>query len=348
MYLYADMYRDLEKKFSIIRWLLTLVVIPLTIVLSGYNKNINYLILLTIVVVVYHVLLTIAAFNKKNWLQPLLKYTIFFDIPFVSILIFLNGGLRSATFLIYFLIILYDGAKYGYLGSLLSLGQSLVFYSIAFLFFSSDYYNVNHFIIRVIYLISLTIVMYEVSYQLSESHSKEQAAKELAYKDHLTKLPNRLLMSENFDRLRTEYEKNGQSFAIVIMDIDNFKDINDSNGHAFGDQVLMQLAQIFNENLTSEDFICRFGGEEFVAFLAHSDQKTICERVNKLHDKIDNYDFTGVHITVSIGINIFKKNFTMIENISFADEAMYVVKNTGKNKVLSYEALSFNMNRGLK
>lgn len=343
-----ELYAKLEKRFTIFRWIVIFVVAPATTPLSDYSKNNIYFLLLLVLGGIYNLFLTIAAYSHNKKFLFLLKYTLFIDIPLISFVVFIRGGLRSDTFLLYFLIILYDGAKYGLRGTILSLGESIFFYALVSFLAPMDIFqldtepfSLNRFVIRIVYLITLSFVMYEINHMLSESYTKEQEARELAYKDPLTQLPNRLLMTENFERLRHHFEKKGQSFAISIMDIDNFKEINDKNGHAFGDKVLKALGEILMETLSQEDFICRFGGEEFLAFYAKADKDNILKRVNDLHEKIESYNFFGQKITVSIGINIYNDDYTMIENISLADEAMYAVKNTGKNKVLIYEKYSY-------
>jgi len=334
-----SLYQKLERKFSIFRWVLILFVAPITIPLSEYHSNNQYFIYLLILGSLYVLLITIAAYSSGKKFNFLLKYTMYFDIPLISMVIFLRGGLRSDTYLLYYLIILYDGAKFGFRGTIYSLAQCILYFTIASLLASPiDTFEINRYAIRVIYLISLTFVMYEVNLLISESHSNEKFARELAYKDPLTQLPNRLLMADYFDKMRNQFELTGQSFSIVVIDIDNFKQINDTKGHAFGDKVLQLLANIFTDYLKDGDFICRFGGEEFLAFLTDS-EVNILDRVNEIRNIIEASDFYGEKITVSIGINNLKNEFTMIENISLADEAMYAVKKSGKNKVLQYEDL---------
>ncbi len=341
-----NLYRKLERRFTVFRWLLILIVAPVTLSFSDYRKNqLGYLIVM-IFCAIYNLCLTYITYGKNERLMKLLKYTFYLDIPMISFILYVRGGLRSDIFLLYFLIILYNGAKYGYSGTFGSLGQCLFYFTIASLLATPiDEMDWNRYIIRVIYLIILSVVMYEVNRQITESHSKERKARELAYRDPLTKLHNRLLMSEYFEKLRTQYEQTGQTFSIVLLDIDNFKRVNDTRGHAFGDRVLQAFAYLVAECISNDDFLCRFGGEEFLVFFANTDRSNIFEKVDMIRREVEEYDFFGENITVSIGINIFKNNYTMIENISLADEAMYAVKNTGKNKVLMYEDLAFSLNR---
>lgn len=342
----TNLYHELEKRFSIFRWFIILVVAPTMILLSDYHEDVKYIIIVLIIGSIYNLFITIAAFNKRLDFHFSFKYTLYFDIPLISLFVFISGGLQSEIYLLYYLFILYNGAKFGFRGTINSLAQSVFYFTLASLLASTNGdFDYKCYIVRIINLIILLFVMYEVNHRISESLMKEKKARELAYKDPLTQLPNRLLMSDHFDKMCNQFNISGQSFAIVIIDIDNFKHINDTKGHAMGDKVLQSLAKIFVDCLTEDDFLCRFGGEEFLGFFADSNKTNSLNKANLIHDKIEQFDFWGIKITVSIGVNLYKKEYTMFENISFADEAMYAVKNTGKNKVLFYDELAFKLNK---
>lgn len=333
------LYKGLEKKFSILRLFLFFMVIPFTISLSNYTYDKNLYVYIMTFTVLYLSLVIFSAYGTKC--ELFLKYTIYFDITIISLFVYLFGGTKSEAYFLYFLFILYAGTKYGYMGTIISLVQSLLYYTIASFLYGDFYFN--NYIIRVIYLVSITYVMYEVNNKIKESNLNEKKARELAYTDSLTELPNRLLMSDIFEKMRKNYERTGKTFAISIIDIDNFKNINDTKGHAFGDKVLQKLSKLFLQCLSSEDFICRFGGEEFLIFFAEENINIVCDKAKMICEKVKENDFYGEKVTVSIGVSVFNDNYTMIENISFADEAMYAVKNTGKNKVLLYDDLKFKI-----
>lgn len=335
------MYRQLEKKFIILRLFFLLLILPFVLLIKKYQVNFKLLLIISSVTLFYFLLIFYAAYNKRGRISFILKYTIFFDTPIISLFVYLFGGMRSDAYLLYFLIILFDAAKYSYLGTILSLTQSIFYYLVASILINN--FDIGVFFVRVLYLNAFSVIIYELNSQVRESNLKEKEAIELAYKDSLTQLPNRLLMSDKFEKMRINYEKTGKSFAISIIDIDNFKMINDSKGHAFGDKVLQKLSNIFLQCLSEDDFICRFGGEEFVVFFADENKDDIYEKANKICEKVKEVDFYGEKVTVSIGVSLFNEKYTMIENISFADEAMYAVKNTGKNKVMLYDDLKFSI-----
>lgn len=341
-----DMYYKLERKFSFFRLFMVLIMAPITIPLSKYAMEKSLYFGIMLVAILYSLTVLYAVYNKRKHLQFLLNNTLFLDVLLVSLFILLRGGVRSDTYLLYYFIILYDGAKYGVYGTITSLVQSLIYYglmSYGASVISSVPFDYSRFLIRVIYLITLTFIMYEINKLIKESHVNEIAAKELAYKDSLTQLPNRLQLLDYFEEKRARYDKTGESFGISIIDIDIFKQINDTKGHPFGDKVLQELAQIFTNQISSDDFVCRFGGEEFLIIYDESNKDKILNKANLLCAKIQKYDFFGEKITVSIGVSMYRNNNTMIENISLADEAMYAAKNTGKNKVIAYDELKLSL-----
>jgi len=334
--------KELEKKFTIFRWLLLIIVAPATLKLSEYKENIAVFIIIISLALLYNAFITIAAYSKTNHFSQILKLTLYFDIPFVSLMLIARGGLRSDIYFVYFLLISYDSAKFGFYGTISSLIQSLIYFSIASFFFTSpQYFTLDRYLIRTIYLITLTFVMYEVNNQIDESRNKEKVARDQACRDPLTNLPNRLLLSEHFEILKQSFEETGRPFAIVLLDIDNFKSVNDSKGHTFGDDVLINLADIMKKSISPDDFACRFGGEEFVIFFADSNKQNAYIKANKIREDISSCNFFGKSITVSIGINIYQECYSRIENISFADEAMYAAKNAGKNQIAIYQDIDF-------
>lgn len=331
------LFKKLERKFSVFRWGLIFFMYPSTVYLS-YNRNIFYFILLLLLIIMYNTFVTIAAYSKKNNFIFILRWTKYVDTALISLLLIISGGLRSDVYLLYYLIILYDGAKFGLKGTINCLVQSIIFFTIATFFFTDElYFEFNRYIIRVIYLTIYVFVINEVNHQIAESRAKEKIARELAEKDPLTQLPNRLLMSDYFEKMRNNSEVTKKFFTIALFDIDNFKPVNDCNGHAFGDKVILELANILNKNISNKDFICRFGGDEFLAFLAISEKDKAINEIKKIQQQIASHNFEGFSLTISVGIKMYSHIGTMIENIIWADVALYAAKNSGKNQVIAYD-----------
>ncbi|WP_418655023.1 GGDEF domain-containing protein [Anoxybacter fermentans] len=133
--------------------------------------------------------------------------------------------------------------------------------------------------------------------------------------------------------------KNKKPFAIILFDLDNFKRVNNTKGHFFSDQVLKALARILKKHITDKDFACRFGGEEFPVLFANTDLTTAYQHANRIREEFVSKNFEGKTIIISDGINLYQKDYSIIENINFADEAMYTAKNAGKNRIITYQDL---------
>lgn len=176
------------------------------------------------------------------------------------------------------------------------------------------------------------------------SHIKENEAQLMkqANQDSLTGLPNRLLL---FDRLQQDINRtyrDNTGIAILFIDLDGFKDINDHYGHDAGDQVLIELAQRYQSLLRREDTVARFGGDEFVVLVGNlkssQEAEIIAEKILSETQKpieMENYE---VRVGCSIGI---ASEFEALEDaellIRHADEAMYKAKRSGKNRYVSYQ-----------
>ena len=130
-------------------------------------------------------------------------------------------------------------------------------------------------------------------------------------------------------------------FCLFIADIDNFKKVNDTYGHAFGDQVLLGLADLFKNYCGERDFSARYGGEEFVMILGECSKKEALNRANMLRKEFSNMIFTDQtgmahQFTISIGVAEYSAPWdTASQFFDQSDQALYQAKNTGKNRVCS-------------
>nr|WP_274600952.1 GGDEF domain-containing protein [Clostridium yunnanense] len=157
--------------------------------------------------------------------------------------------------------------------------------------------------------------------------------------DYLTGIPNRrYFMKQLKDFACNEKETNDIGY-VVIVDIDYFKNINDTYGHLIGDYVLKAAADILKNNLKKHDLLARFGGEEFLILISSSnleETKVICENLRSLIEQCTfNFEKNEIKITGSFGIspiyNISEVDFD--KAYSHADKALYEAKRTGRNKV---------------
>jgi diguanylate cyclase (GGDEF)-like protein len=154
--------------------------------------------------------------------------------------------------------------------------------------------------------------------------------KQRAYIDSLTGVFNRNYLEEISDVLELK------DYIVMLVDIDHFKRINDTYGHEVGDKVLSKFAETIKQNLRRDDIIIRYGGEEFLVLLKnYRKQKKDSLRVaERLMDTIESTEFSGIKITVSIGINMdTDKSRNLTDAIKKADTALYKAKREGRNRI---------------
>ncbi|MDI6749771.1 MAG: EAL domain-containing protein [Rhodocyclaceae bacterium] len=183
---------------------------------------------------------------------------------------------------------------------------------------------------------------------LSETVNAKKRIEELAYTDALTGLPNRLLLNERIEFALGLAHREKIGFALLFLDLDRFKQINDSLGHMFGDRVLVCVAERIKDCLRQVDTAARLGGDEFLILLHKTDARgaeIIARRIlNSLSQPfvLDDFSFT---ITCSIGIALYPDDGeTMDDLIKNADAAMYHVKERGRAGFRFYQR---QMNVGL-
>lgn len=182
----------------------------------------------------------------------------------------------------------------------------------------------------------------------TENHTAKQKIEELAFSDVLTGLPNRLLLAERIKQSITFSSRNNGSFALLFLDLDHFKQINDSLGHPFGDRVLIEVTERLKRCIRQVDTAARLGGDEFVLLLHQADASgaEICARrvLQELNAPftLDTMSFT---VTCSIGIALYPVDgVDMDDLIKNADSAMYHVKERGRSDFRFYQR---QMNIGL-
>jgi diguanylate cyclase (GGDEF)-like protein len=161
----------------------------------------------------------------------------------------------------------------------------------------------------------------------------------LSITDPLTGLHNRRYITQRIMEEFHESKRYGRDLSIMIIDIDNFKSINDTYGHPAGDEVLRQLAGILEGERRKSDVVGRYGGEEFVIIMPHTKKQEAAVMAERLRKKIKAYAFnTGSEkssLTISIGVSSLTENiYDMDDLLKIADKALYQAKGQGKNKVV--------------
>lgn len=185
----------------------------------------------------------------------------------------------------------------------------------------------------------------DLSEKYEELNRNKENMKKLAYTDYLTELPNRVAFTEMLDNIMLTL-RNEEKVAVMDIDIDNFKNINDTLGHSYGDELLIDVTYRIKQALDENDFLARIGGDEFVILSQNiEDTMSFEEKVKKVLN-IFSYPFVlttkEYFVTVSIGIAFAPKDGktsqAIIKNV---DYAMYTAKANGKN-TFAYFDYSFN------
>ncbi|MBM3336115.1 MAG: EAL domain-containing protein [Betaproteobacteria bacterium] len=177
---------------------------------------------------------------------------------------------------------------------------------------------------------------------ITEVKEKESQLKQLALTDALTHLPNRHWMNQQLPFIMEAAENNGHQFAVLFIDLDNFKTINDTLGHNVGDAYLQAVARILQLSVRKHDHVLRLGGDEFIILLNELDNSDVALEVaghllTRLRD-IDTLDASSsLSPRASIGVAFYPENATTPEGlVQAADIAMYEAKRSGKDRVACY------------
>ena len=160
----------------------------------------------------------------------------------------------------------------------------------------------------------------------------------LVARDALTGALNRRMLRDDLSDAILQAQRLERPAALALLDLDNFKRINDTQGHSAGDQVLIDLARLVHHQIRSGDLFYRLGGEEFVLLLNHTDQQGAETAINKLMEVLR----AGLRgpagpVTVSIGVAAYQPDETWSEWLARADQAMYHAKRAGKNRIVFAE-----------
>jgi diguanylate cyclase len=159
---------------------------------------------------------------------------------------------------------------------------------------------------------------------------------EQALLDALTGVANRLAWDERLDQEVSRWQRYGTPLALLVLDVDHFKQINDQYGHKAGDKALQLIARVLRQNLRDTDFLARYGGEEFVALVTDQSVQNVAALAKKLLKAIESADFhfrgQPVAITLSCGYAVFRKDDSADAVFQRADAAVYRAKAEGRNR----------------
>jgi diguanylate cyclase (GGDEF)-like protein len=157
--------------------------------------------------------------------------------------------------------------------------------------------------------------------------------------DPLTGLSNRRYIKEKIQSEKKRYERNHRCFSLIMGDIDNFKEVNDSFGHECGDYALINISNLIQKNVRDHDVASRWGGEEFLIFLPETDLESGAAIAERIREEVDLYELKwrgiNIHVTMSFGISQYDGTTSVEDSIRIADQGLYKAKFEGKNKVRS-------------
>ena len=177
---------------------------------------------------------------------------------------------------------------------------------------------------------------------VNELEKLNKKLENLAVRDGLTGLFNRRYCKEELDKYFCQASRYNLELSCILLDLDFFKKINDTYGHAFGDLVLVQFAEILKKRVRKADIAARYGGEEFVVLLPSTNTSGAATLAEKIRSFTSQHIFSdgvnSTHVQISVGISSLKvdKPENPDKLVSFADEALYTAKEGGRNRVCLY------------
>lgn len=199
--------------------------------------------------------------------------------------------------------------------------------------------SISSFVIVAVFIIAVILIM-SMEYQKEHDKVVKNAEKlnQQAITDNLTKLYNQRYLSEAIDKIIQAYEGKTGCVSIILMDIDDFKIVNDTYGHLRGNQVLIRFASILKEKAGEKYLAARYGGEEFIMVLPGLNRTEALQfaemiRLDVYHDKILS-ELTQDRFSISVGVVQYKNDMPADEWIRQADQNLYTAKANGKNRVV--------------
>ena len=177
---------------------------------------------------------------------------------------------------------------------------------------------------------------------ITNRKEREEQLAQMAFYDPLTELPNRIMLHTHLKKVLSRAKRKNHEVTIMFLDLDGFKNVNDTLGHEIGDLLLREVANRLNETVREEDLVSRLGGDEFIIVFEETSKEEVTRIAERIVESISEpYAFINdkAQVTPSIGISSFPEDGYEIETlIACADKAMYFAKSSGKNNFQFYKA----------
>lgn len=165
----------------------------------------------------------------------------------------------------------------------------------------------------------------------------------LASTDSLTGLFNRSHINSELKKEHSRFQRHNQPFGIILLDIDHFKQVNDTYGHDIGDKVLVQLSKLLENAVRNHDYAARWGGEEFLIACTAINDNDLYPIAETIRERVFNTDFgLASDLTISLGCAMIQPNETIDQLVKRADIALYAAKNNGRNQTVVSEFVDIN------
>lgn len=228
-----------------------------------------------------------------------------------------------------------------------AVAASALFLSCKFLsYYTEPFYNIDNPVIEFslytfnsictfLFLILFSLIyVFEIKWTHAKLRHQNTILEQLANTDPLTGLYNRRSMQMFIDQAM----QSDLSFSLIMGDIDDFKKINDTYGHDFGDIALHDIAQIAVEQVGEHGYVCRWGGEELLILISNSTHDQTYQIAESIRQHVEHHIFESsskwIHCTLTLGVAIYQKGMTVGETITQADNNLYRGKHDGKNRVV--------------
>ncbi|PHS31987.1 MAG: hypothetical protein COA92_07360 [Sulfurovum sp.] len=229
--------------------------------------------------------------------------------------------------------------------SIMAMSSAVILY--AYNIIEHEAYILHMFLMVVAWMLGLS-ASYLIELYSRDNYEKKLAIlhmqdelKELSHRDYLTNLYNRRYFNEFSKKFLNNVKQESEQMSVIMLDIDFFKNINDTYGHAIGDEIIKLLASLLKDNTRESDIVFRLGGEEFAILLPSTGKEKISNIAEKLRVVIENKEFRitkdkSIRLTVSLGVACvnFEKDHNMSESLNRADKVLYQAKAEGRNRVV--------------
>ncbi len=332
-----DELRGFSRTLAGIEWLLAILVM-LYLKLPGTLVDNELAILSALVVFVLFIIVFHYMFFKHTDIKWKLAVETWAMIAFITFVLWQTGKIESPLVSLYFLVIITAATTLGKKITLLEVG--LISACCLLLSFSPsvlETFSVSRITGPLIQLFPFWLVAYLITMLSRESRLAKVKIQHLSQTDYLTGLWNMRMFSSLLQKECERSARYKHPFAILMLDADNLKPVNDTHGHEAGSNMIKLLAKTIQEQLRSSDTIARFGGDEFVALLAETDCSKAAIAAERIRHAVENTPLIisgeTAGVTVSIGIAGFPDHGIAGEEImNKADKALYQCKRSGKNR----------------